>query len=87
MHTLNPRKVGAVTGVFIGGLHFVWSLIVLLGWAQPLLNFFLMLHMLKPLFVVDSYSVSMMLALVLVTAILGYFLGYLYAIVWNRLYK
>ena len=87
MHTLNPRKVGMVTGVFFGGLHFVWSLVILVGWAQPLLNFFLMLHMLQPLLVVDSYSVSMMLALVLVTTILGYFIGYLYAIIWNRLYK
>ena len=87
MHTLNARKVGMVTGIFFGGLHLVWSLVILVGWAQPLLNFFLMLHMLQPLLVVDSYSISMMLALVLVTTILGYFIGYLYAIIWNRLYK
>jgi hypothetical protein len=35
----NPNKVRHVIGAFIGGRHFLWSLLVLLGWAQPILDF------------------------------------------------
>jgi hypothetical protein len=34
----NPNKVGLVIGVLIGGWHFVWSLLVLIGCAQPILD-------------------------------------------------
>jgi nucleotide-binding universal stress UspA family protein len=35
----NPNKVGLVIGALIGGWHFVWSLLVLIGWAQPIIDF------------------------------------------------
>lgn len=87
MYRFDPHKAGLVTGVFLGGFHLCWALLVFLGWAQPLLNFIFMLHMLKPLFVVDSFSLTLTLGLVLVTSIIGYLLGYISAIVWNRFYK
>jgi hypothetical protein len=35
----NPNKVGLVVAALIGGWHVLWSLLVLLGWAQPILDF------------------------------------------------
>jgi hypothetical protein len=87
MFTFNPHKTGLVTGVFIGGLHLMWALLVLFGWAQPLINFIFTLHMLKPLIVVDEFSFVLTLGLVLLTTVIGYLLGYLSAFIWNRLYK
>lgn len=87
MYIFNPHKTGLVTGVFVGGIHLGWSLLVFLGWAQPLINFIFRLHMLKPLFVVDDFSFVLSLGLILFTSVIGYLLGYLSATVWNRLYK
>lgn len=87
MYTYNPHKAGIVTGIFVGGLHLGWALLVYFGYAQSLLNFVFTLHMLRPLFVVDGFSAILALSLVLVTAILGYLFGYLYIVIWNRLHK
>ena len=35
----NPNKVGLVIAALIVGWHVVWSLLVLIGWAQPILRF------------------------------------------------
>jgi hypothetical protein len=35
----NPHKVGLVIGAPIGGWHLVWSPLVLLGWAQPFIDY------------------------------------------------
>jgi hypothetical protein len=35
----NPSKVGLVIGALIGGWHVVWALLVLIGRAQPILDF------------------------------------------------
>ena len=34
---VSPHTLGLVLATFIGGWHIVWSLLVLLGWAQRLL--------------------------------------------------
>lgn len=87
MYNFNPHKTGLVTGVFLGSFHLFWALLILLGWAQSLLNFIFMLHMIKPVYVVDNFSIVMTLGLVLMTSIIGYLAGYFSAVVWNRLYK
>jgi len=34
-----PNTVGLVIGGLIGGWHLFWSLLVLPGWAQPVIDF------------------------------------------------
>ena len=42
---LNPNKTGIALGGLVGGLHLVWAILVVLGWAQPLVNFSQWAHM------------------------------------------
>ena len=37
--TISAHTLGLALATFIGGWHLVWSLLVLLGWAQPLIDF------------------------------------------------
>ena len=87
MNNMNKSKVGLVFGVFIGGLHFVWSILVAFGWAQPLLNFVFMLHMIKSPFIVGDFNVWIALSLVAITSIIGYVVGYVFAFIWNKLHQ
>ncbi len=52
----NPNKVGLVIGALIGGWHFVWSLLVLIGWAQPIIDFIFWAHMIKPVYFVKPFD-------------------------------
>lgn len=87
MHNINPNKVGFAFAILLGSLHFIWSVLVFFGIAQALLDFIFRLHMLAPVMTVDSFSVTLAFALILVTAIIGYFIGYLFAIIWNRMHS
>ncbi len=83
----DPHKTGLVCGVLLGTWHLIWAVFVLFGLAQPLINFIFVLHMLRPLFMVDNFSFVLAVSLALVTSIMGYLLGYFSAVIWNRLYK
>ena len=46
----SPHKVGLVSDALISGWHFVWSLFVGIGSAQPILDFIFWAHMIKPVY-------------------------------------
>jgi hypothetical protein len=54
----NPNKVGLVIAALIGGWHLVWSLLVLIGWAQPILDFIFWAHMIKPVYFVKPFDLK-----------------------------
>lgn len=87
MHNINPNKTGFAFAILLGSLHFIWAMLVFFGIGQALLDFVFQLHMLAPVITVDSFSLTLALALVLVTAIIGYFIGYLFAFIWNRMHS
>jgi nucleotide-binding universal stress UspA family protein len=68
----NPNKVGLVIGALIGGWHFVWSLLVGIGWAQPILDFIFWAHMTKPIYFVKPFDAVAAVALIVITAVIGY---------------
>jgi hypothetical protein len=82
---VNRNKVGLVTGALIGGWHLVWALLVLVGSAQPILDFIFWAHMLKPVYVVKPFDPIAAVALIVITAVIGYAFGFLGAMIWNRL--
>jgi hypothetical protein len=83
----NPNKVGIVVGALIGGWHLVWSLLVLSGWAQTIINFIFWAHMIQPIYVIKSFSISASLTLIVITAVMGYIFGYIGAMIWNKLQR
>jgi len=83
----NPNKVGLVIGALIGGWHLVWSILVLLGGAQPIIDFIFWAHMIQPIYVIKSFSISASLTLIVITAVMGYIFGYIGAMIWNKLHR
>ncbi len=82
-----PHKVGLAFGAFLGAVHLLWSVLVFLGWGQPLLDFIFSLHMIHPVYEVGPFDVMMAGSLVVVTAIIGYALGYVMTLFWNKVHK
>lgn len=80
----NNNKIGLVFGALLGGWHVVWSVLVAIGWAQPLLDFIFWAHMLKPIYIVAGFNVTAAITLVIVTSAAGYALGYVGAWLWNK---
>jgi hypothetical protein len=84
---INPNKVGLVFGALIGGWHVFWAILVLLGWAQPILDFIFWAHMIRPVYVIKPFDLSAAVALILITAASGYVFGFVGAVIWNRLHR
>jgi len=86
MTHLNQHKTGLVVGVLIGAWHLAWSALVWTGWGQPLIDFILWAHMIHLQYVVGPFDAKASALLVVVTALAGYALGWLFALVWNRVH-
>jgi hypothetical protein len=83
----NPNKVGLVIGALMGAWHFLWSLLVLLGWAQPIINFIFWAHMIWPVYFVKPFDLVAAVTLIVITGAMGYIFGFLGAMIWNRLHR
>ena len=86
-HHINPKKAALTVAVVLGGFHFIWAILVALGWAQLIIDFVFWAHMMSIPLVVKSFDVSAALTLIVFTAVMGYLIGYCYAIVWNRMHR
>jgi hypothetical protein len=87
MTSMSPNRAGLVLGVFLGVWHSLWALLVALGWAQTVIDFVFWIHFLKPPYVVASFNASTALVLVGVTASIGYAMGFVFGVIWNRLHR
>ncbi len=87
MNHINAKKAGLTLGSLIGGLHLVWSILVALNWAQPLISFILKVHMVKVAFAIDNFNPGYAILLIIVTAVIGYVVGFLFATIWNKMHK
>ncbi|MGZ4974255.1 MAG: hypothetical protein ACXWDN_15960, partial [Limisphaerales bacterium] len=73
----NPNKVGLVIAALIAGWHVAWSLLVLVGWAQSILDFIFWAHMNKPVYFVKPFDPTAAVALIVITSVIGYVFGFL----------
>jgi len=87
MQAVNPHKAGLVVGALLGGWHFLWALLVAIGWAQPVIDFIFWMHFIKPIYVIGPFRAGVALILVGVTAVLGYAFGYILGVLWNRVHR
>ena len=84
---LNPNKVALTLGLMVGGGHLVWSALVALNLAQPLLDFIFSIHMIANPYQVTGFDITKVLMLVVITFGVGYGVGYIFANVWNKVNK
>lgn len=87
MGPVNPNKAGLVLGSLVGGLHVLWAILAALGWAQPVVDFIFRIHFMKPVFVVDAFSFGTALILIAVTASIGYAVGCIFGVLWNKIHR
>ncbi|MFH0936882.1 MAG: hypothetical protein V1808_01155 [Candidatus Daviesbacteria bacterium] len=84
---LDKQKTGLILGAFFALLHAGWAILVALGIAQALMDFIYGLHFMNNPFVISGFSVTTAVMLVIVTGVVGYIFGWLFAYLWNTIKK
>ena len=84
---MNKNKVGLVLGLFIGLWHVAWSVLIAFGLAQPLLDFIYKIHSLNVPVTVMPFDLGHSVGLIIITFLVGYLVGYVFATIWNRVHK
>ena len=84
---MSVGKTGIVLGAVIGGWHVVWSMLVAIGWAQPVIDFVFWMHFIKPVYVIEPFEIGRAAILLIVTTVVGVLVGSIFASIWNALHK
>jgi hypothetical protein len=84
---VNPMKAGVTFGTLLGVWHLCWSFLVAVGWAQPLIDFVFWMHFIRPVYVVQPFSLPIAAVLIVVTFATGFILAFLFAGLWNQLHR
>jgi len=85
MDILTPNKVALALGGILAVFHFLWSVLVAFGWAQWAIDWVFRLHFITPPFTVDLFSLKLAVGLIVMTFVVGYVVGWAFAVVWNKL--
>jgi hypothetical protein len=84
---ISPAKAGLTLGAVLGGWHLTWSVLVALGLAQSVADFIFWMHFIKPVYVIENFDIARAGILVVVTALVGFVLGAVFAWVWNAAHR
>jgi hypothetical protein len=84
--TVAMSGTGRTLGVMLGGLYLLWTLCVISGVAQSLMDFISWLHFTGPVYVIEDIDPMRATALVLLTGAVGYVMGGVFAFCWNRVH-
>jgi len=80
-------QTSLITGLCLSSLHLSWIVLIILGWAQPLMDFIFKLHMLNSPFQVQPFNLGLAVSLVIITFIIGAFYGLVFFLIKNLLAK
>jgi hypothetical protein len=83
----NKHMVGLWFGAVLGGMHLMWAVLVALGWAQSIYDFVLWAHMIHLPLTIGPFDTSAAVTLVIMTAVIGYVMGWVGAWVWHKLHR
>lgn len=83
---ISKNKLGLVVGAFFGLWHLIWSTLVALGFAQQLINWVFRLHFIQPPYTLTPFKLSVAIALIVITSLLGYVIGWVLGTIWNWLH-
>lgn len=81
---IDPQHVGLTLGSFVALAHLVWSIFVAMGVAQSFQDWVIGLHFLNNPFHVGTFNAGTALMLIIVTFIVGYVVGWVFATIWNK---
>lgn len=89
MVKLNKNQTGLIVGLFLAFVHLVWSLAVLIipNSLQTILNWIFDIHALEPIWKITSFNFMNMIWLLIVTFVIGYVYGWMFAIFSNWIHK
>ncbi len=80
---LVEHNIGLVVGAFAGTMHLLWSLLVAFDYAEAFMDWILGLHFLNNPYQVQPFNLTNALMLVVVTSVIGYAVGWVFATIWN----
>ena len=86
MVTVRPDRTALILAILLGSWHLVWALLVPAGWAQPLIDFIFWIHFIQPVYAIQKFNIGIALLLVGITAAIGYVIGWIFAVFWNKLH-
>ena len=84
---MKRTKVALTLGCFVALVHLVWLILVGLNLANPWMSWILGLHFLNNPFRLQPFDYATAIVLIVVTGILGYVVGWVFASVWNWVNK
>jgi ABC-type multidrug transport system permease subunit len=84
---LNQKRVGSAMGAFMFCIHFAWIILVILGWAQYLLDKIFSIHFISNPYHITGFRIDKAIVLLIFVWLIGYAFGYLFAAVWNWLHR
>lgn len=77
------NRIALTVGIFIGVLHLIWAILVVLGIGQTILDWIFPLHFISNMYTVIGFSFLGALMLVILSFIGGYVSTLLFIAIWN----
>ncbi len=72
-----------IGGLCLASLHLTWIILILLAWAQPLMDFVFKLHMLNSPFQIQPFDWGYAFTLIAITFVFGAFYGLVFYLIKN----
>lgn len=78
-------RTSLIAGLCLSSLHVGWVILIVLGLAQPLLDFIFKLHMVNSPFQVQAFDIVLATGLIGITFLIGCFYGAVFYFIKNKI--